>query len=61
MSNVWNLNSKNNTSSMPFAGTSQKIAAVSSREAYLRDHHRNLFGNDKQAFFNKGKVDYTTT
>lgn len=34
---------------------------MSSREAYLRDHHRNLFGNDKQAFFKKDKVDYTTT
>lgn len=39
----------------------KKIANVSSREAYLRDHHRNLFGNDKQAFFKKDKVDYTTT
>lgn len=51
MSNVWNLENKNNPNSMPFAGSSKKIATVNSREAYLRDHHRNLFGNDKQAVF----------
>jgi Ca2+-binding EF-hand superfamily protein len=51
MSNCWNLDNKNNPSQMSYAGSSKKIAFVNSREAYLRDHHRNLFGNDKQAVF----------
>ena len=47
---------------MPFAGSSAKVAQVNSREAYMRDHHRNLFGTDQQTPFNmkNGKTDYTT-
>lgn len=54
MSNCWNLDSRNNSNSMPFAGSKAKVASVNSRDAYLRDHHRNLFGTDKQTPFARG-------
>ena len=61
MSNCWNLDSRNNASSQPFAGSKAKVQYVNSRDAYLRDHHRNLFGTDKQTPFNqRNKTDYTT-
>ena len=47
MSNTWNIESANNPASMPYAGSRQKISTVNSRDAYRRDHHRNLFGTDK--------------
>ena len=40
---------------MPYAGISKKVAQVSSREKYLQDHHRNLFGTDENTPFTKGK------
>lgn len=55
MSNVWNIESRNNPASMPFAGTAKKITGVNSRDAYRNDHHRNLFGTDKATPFEKGK------
>lgn len=51
MSNAWNIASANNPASMPYAGSKAKISQVSSREAYRRDHHRNLFGTDKSTPF----------
>ena len=53
MSNTWNIESANNPASMPYAGSKAKISTVSSRDAYRRDHHRNLFGTDKETPFNK--------
>ena len=53
MSNAWNIESANNPASMPYAGSRQKISTVSSRDAYRRDHHRNLFGTDKATPFDK--------
>lgn len=47
ISNTWDIESSNNPASMPYAGCSKKISQVSSRDAYRRDHHRNLFGTDK--------------
>ena len=63
MANTWNIESSNNPASMPYAGSKAKIAQVSSREAYLRDHHRNLFGTDKQTPFanNQGSQWQTST
>ena len=55
MSNTWNIESANNPASMPYAGSKNKISTVNSRDAYRRDHHRNLFGTDKQAVFEKGQ------
>jgi hypothetical protein len=52
MSNSWNM-SGGGASSMPFAGSSQKVTAVNAREAYRNDHHRNLFGTDKVTPFAK--------
>ena len=55
ISNTWQLEgSSSNPSSMPFAGTSKKINFVNAREAYRNDHHRNLFGTDKNTPFSKG-------
>lgn len=51
MSNTWNIESANNPASMPYAGSRQKISTVNSRDAYRRDHHRNLFGTDKSTPF----------
>jgi hypothetical protein len=53
MSNSWNLSG--GSTSMPFAGSSQKVTNVSAREAYRNDHHRNLFGTDKATPFAKKK------
>jgi len=53
MSNAWNLDSRNNPSSMPFAGSNKKITAINAREAYRHDHHRNLFGTDNKTPFDK--------
>ncbi len=51
MSNAWQLDSNNNTANTPFAGSSRKVTAVSAREAWRQDHHRNLFGTDKRTPF----------
>jgi Ca2+-binding EF-hand superfamily protein len=51
MSNTWNIESANNPASMPYAGSRAKISTVNSRDAYRRDHHRNLFGTDKETPF----------
>lgn len=55
ISNTWNLEGGNNPASMPYAGSSKKIAVVNSRDAYRNDHHRNLFGNDSSTPFTKSK------
>jgi hypothetical protein len=62
MSNAWNLESRNNPNSMPFAGSSKKITKVNAREAYRNDHHRNLFGTDsKTPFDKKAQTEYLTS
>lgn len=53
MANAWNIESRNNPASMPYAGSSAKVTSVNSRDAYRRDHHRNLFGTDKSTPFEK--------
>jgi hypothetical protein len=55
ISNAWQLDGINNPANMPYAGISKKVAQVSSREKYLQDHHRNLFGTDGNTPFTKGK------
>lgn len=54
ITNAWKLDGKSGTH-MPYAGSSKKISHVNAREAYLNDHHRNLFGTDKETPFVKGK------
>lgn len=47
---------------MPYAGSAAKVINVSSREAYRRDHHRNLFNTDKKTPFNKNAAsEWSTT
>ncbi len=53
MSNAWNLDSRNNPQNTPFAGSQRKVTAVSARDAWRQDHHRNLFGTDKRTPFQK--------
>lgn len=53
ISNAWGLEGGSNPASMPYAGTAQKVAHVNAREAYRRDHHRNLFGTDSATPFTK--------
>jgi hypothetical protein len=53
ITNAWNLG--NNTQNMPFAGSSRKVTQVSARDAWRLDHHRNLFGTDKETPFSKKK------
>lgn len=53
ISNAWGLEGGTNPASMPYAGTAQKVAHVNAREAYRRDHHRNLFGTDNETPFTK--------
>lgn len=62
MSNAWNLESRNNPNSMPFAGSSKKVTKVNAREAYRNDHHRNLFGTDNKTPFDKqAQTEYQTS
>jgi len=53
MTNCWNLDGTMNAHNMPYAGSSNKISKVNAKEAYLNDHHRNLFGTDKNTPFVK--------
>jgi Ca2+-binding EF-hand superfamily protein len=55
MSNAWNLEGKNNTDNLAFAGSQRKVTQVSARDAWRNDHHRNLFGTDKETPFAKNK------
>lgn len=55
MSNAWGFESSNNPASMAYAGSKAKVTNVNSREAYRHDHHRNLFGTDKNTPFEKKK------
>ncbi len=56
MTNAWNIDGKNGTDNMAYAGTARKVTNVSAREAWRQDHHRNLFGTDKNTPFNKNKA-----
>lgn len=56
MSNAWNLEGKNNTDNLAFAGSQRKVTQVSARDAWRNDHHRNLFGTDKSTPFAKSKA-----
>lgn len=40
VSNTWNLNSNMNPLAIPYAGISQKITRVNTKERWLNDHHR---------------------
>lgn len=55
ISNAWNLDGRNNTDNLPYAGSQRKITQVSARDAWRQDHHRNLFGTDKATPFIKTK------
>ena len=56
MSNAWNLEGRNNTDSLAYAGSQRKVTQVSARECWRQDFHRNLFGTDKSTPFVKGKA-----
>lgn len=56
MTNAWNIDGKNNTDSLAYAGSQRKVTAVSARDMWRQDFHRNLFGTDKNTPFVKGKV-----
>jgi hypothetical protein len=53
MTNAWNLEGKNNTDNLAFAGSKAKVTQVSARDAWRQDHHRNLFGTDQKTPFEK--------
>ena len=56
MSNAWQMDSRNNPANTPFAGSSRKVTAVSARDAWRADHHKNLFGTAKNTPFGKDRV-----
>lgn len=56
ITNAWNLEGRNNTDNMAYAGCSKKITQVSARDAWRLDHHRNIFGTDKNTPFVKAKT-----
>lgn len=56
ITNAWNLEGKNNTDNLAFAGSSKRVTQVSARECWRQDFHRNLFGTDKSTPFTKGKA-----
>lgn len=41
---------------MAFAGKAAKVVAVSARDMWRQDHHRNLFGTDKSTPFDKKRA-----
>ena len=51
MTNAWGLGGANDPASIPYAGCSKKVAMVNARDAYRKDHHRNIFGTDSQTPF----------
>ena len=55
ITNAWNVDGMNNTDSLPYAGSQRKVISVSARDMWRLDHHRNLFGMDKQTPFVKEK------
>ena len=55
MSNAWNLDGKGNSENQAYAGVSRKVTAVSARDMWRQDHHRNLFGTDKATPFTKNR------
>lgn len=62
INNAWNLDGKNSTDSMAYAGSQRKVCAVSARDMWRLDHHKNLFGTNKETPFAKGKAnDWQTT
>lgn len=56
MSNAWNLDNKNNPDNLPYAGSQRKVTQVSARDVWRQDHHKNLFGTDKNTPFVKSKA-----
>jgi hypothetical protein len=56
MTNAWNIEGKNNTDNLAYAGSSRKVTAVNARDAWRLDHHRNLFGTDNATPFAKNKT-----
>jgi hypothetical protein len=62
MTNAWNIDGKNNTDNLPYAGSQRKVTAVSARDVWRQDHHRNLFGTDnKTPFIKKGEQEWQTS
>ena len=55
MTNAWNIDGNNNPGNQPYAGSQRKVTAVSARDLWRQDHHRNLFGTDKSTPFVKSK------
>lgn len=47
MTNAWNLDGKNNTGNMAYAGSKAKVTAVNAKDMYRMDHHKNLFGTNQ--------------
>lgn len=47
ITNAWNLDGKNNTNNLAYAGSQRKVTQVSARDAWRLDFHKNLFGTDK--------------
>lgn len=56
ITNAWNLEGRNNTDNLAYAGSQRKVTQVSARECWRQDFHRNLFGTDKSTPFVKGKA-----
>ena len=58
---VWNLDNKNNPSHQPFAGSKDKVLVVNSKQRYLHDHHRNMFGENNVPYGREDKQERWTT
>lgn len=56
LTNTWQLDGEGGSGNLAFAGSQQKVTAVSAREMWRQDHHRNLFGTDRKTPFDKSKA-----
>jgi hypothetical protein len=56
ITNAWNLDGKGNANNIAYAGCNKKITQVSARDMWRLDHHKNLFGTNKDTPFVKGKA-----
>jgi hypothetical protein len=47
---VWNLDNRDNSDTLPFAGTKNKVLIVNPKEKFLHDNYRSMFGESKAPF-----------
>ena len=58
LSNTWNVDSNMNPSAIPYAGIPKRITQVNTKERWLNDHHRAVFGGQDYNVINPHANNY---